>query len=47
MMVQPMKILKQVIGLTKKRIEDNYSDMLSSYAEFMADLHDWHKMLGL
>lgn len=45
--VNGKEVSKDEYDRVVKRIEDNYSDMLSSYAEFMADIHDWHKMLGL
>lgn len=45
--VNGKEVSKDEYDKVVRRIEDNYSDILSSYAEFMADLHDWHKMLGL
>ena len=45
--VNGKEVSKDEYDKVVRRIEDNYSDILSSYAEFMADLHNWHKMLGL
>lgn len=45
--VNGKEVSKDEYNKVVRRIEDNYSDILSSCTEFIANFYNWHKMLGL